>query len=480
MRLSTRLTLSLGVLILGNVLGLSLVLQRALRDFFIQEAQTSLEEQAAYLAAQAGDQLGQEGITGLHSLITMLAVQENLQIRVFDPQGQLQLEGQGIPTAGQVPLPPHLIPATLTGSPMQGQFRTETTIQFPSWLYSTMPIQHDGESLGAVYVAMPLQRPQEFAQEVAYLVMGMTVVSVALATVVGLILSRSITVPLQQLHRQAQRLKSGDYTARSQLQGRDELAQLSRLLDAMSNQLVQAWSELQEQEQARRDLVANISHDLRTPLTTLRLGLEAVADGLVPEDQVPQHLERACREVDYISRLVQQMQTLSQVDAGQLPLHPQAVSLVAIAQECLSRMEPLASQAQIQLDLQAAPELPPVWVDAELTGQALLNLLDNAIKYAPQSEVIRISIDPPTWHEQQQWIPLHIQDQGPGIPPDQVERVTERFYRGDTARPRGGMGLGLAIAQHVCYLQGGSLQIQSQVGEGTRITLQLPVVVAGA
>jgi signal transduction histidine kinase len=123
----------------------------------------------------------------------------------------------------------------------------------------------------------------------------------------------------------------------------------------------------------------------------------------------------------------------------------------------------------------ATPDLAKVWVDPELTGQVVLNLLENAIKYAVDGKLIRLQILPPVEKDQHQYVPLQVQDQGRGMAPDVVERVTERFYRGDGTRSRGGLGLGLAIAQHVCQMQGGTLQIDSQLEQGTIVTLFLPV-----
>ena len=118
---------------------------------------------------------------------------------------------------------------------------------------------------------------------------------------------------------------------------------------------------------------------------------------------------------------------------------------------------------------------PQVLVDPELTGQVILNLLDNAIKYAPESRVIHLEILSSIQQYQQHYVPLQVRDWGRGMKPEVVELVTKRFYRGDGARPRGGLGLGLAIAQHVCQLQGGSLQISSQLEQGTVVTLFLPI-----
>lgn len=470
--ISTRLTLTVLVVNLGSLIGLSLILDTTLQQFFVQDAQKTLQRQANTLAAHASSRWRTPTISQLTDLISQ---QGKVQVLVFNSASSLQVTSQGVQLASQVEPPPFLIVKTLVGVPQEGQFWVATDAQYPWWLYSTAPVRDVASDhvIGAVYVAMPLRRPKEFAQQVKGVVMGMAIAAAIVATTAGLLLSRTLTHPLKRLHHQAQRLKAGDYTARSALKGQDELVQLSRLLDQMTSKLTETLAALKAQETARRELVANVSHDLRTPLATLRVGLEAVTDGVVEGEKVQQYLKRACCETDYLARLVEQLLLLSQADAGQLEVQPQAVSAVAIAQECISRMQPSAAQAGLELELYAV-SYAKVWVDPELTGQVVLNLLDNAIKYAPDSKVICLKVLPPLERDQHHYVPLQVQDRGQGMAREVVQRVIERFYRGE-GRPRGGLGLGLAIAQQVCQLQGGTLHIESQLEQGTIVTLFLPV-----
>jgi len=151
--------------------------------------------------------------------------------------------------------------------------------------------------------------------------------------------------------------------------------------------------------------------------------------------------------------------------------------VVAIAQECLSRMQASASKAGLELNQCGEQILPPVRVDPALTGQVILNLLDNAIKYASDDKIVCLNILSPIEQNQRYYIPLQVQDYGRGMSADVVKQATDRFYRGDDFRPRGGMGLGLAIAQQVCQLQNGSLHVKSEINQGTVITLFLPIAV---
>ncbi|KJH70487.1 sensor histidine kinase [Aliterella atlantica] len=469
---SFRLTLTLLGITLGSLTGLSLVVDSTLQQFFIREAQANLQNQATILVNQASNQFDN---TTLERSVNLIAQLEQVQVVIYNSQGSIRSQNQQISAGGTVEIPPNLIERTLAGIPQHGQFWVATHPQYPWWLYSTMPIRSvNARILGAVYVAMPLRRPKQFALQVKGIVMGVAIVAGIIAILAGLLLSDTLTSPLRKLQRQAQMLEAGDYTARSTLQGKDELALLGRLLDRMAAKLTETLAALQAQETARRELVANISHDLRTPLATLRVGLEAVLDGVVTGNKAQQYIKRACYETDRLTHLVEQLLLLAQVDAGQLQLNPQSVSIVAIAQECLFRMEPAAANTGIKLELSTSGSSPQVWVDPELTGQVVLNLLDNAIKYAPQSEVIYVLILPLVEGEDRNYVPLQVSDRGGGMEIEEATQASQRFWRGTSKKSQGGMGLGLAIADRICKLQGGYLEINSQRNRGTAVTLFLP------
>lgn len=473
--ISTRLTLALLLVSLGSLVGFSLTLDRALKQFFIQDAQRILQRQANALATHTYSQWQND--SAVEQLADLISQEGKVQVFIFNAAGKERAVSSGIQSASPGELPLSLISNTLAGKPQKGQFWVAGDPYYPWWLYHSAPIRDSKNDriVGAVYVTMPLRRPRQFAEQVSGLAMGLAIVATGAAAGVGLLVSRSLTQPLKVLQQQARQLETGNYTARSALKGRDELAQLSHLLDQMATKLSETLTELQAQETARRELVANVSHDLRTPLATLRVGLEAIIDGVVQGEKAQEYLKRACRETDYLAHLVEQLLLLAKADAGQLRVNPQPVSAVAIAQECLSRMQPSATQAGLKLQFYSASPTATVWIDPELTGQVVLNLIDNAIKYAGDSEVICLKVLPTIQKEQQQYVPMQVKDEGKGMAKDVLQRVTERFYRGDSARPKGGLGLGLAIAHHVCQLQGGSLQIESELGQGTAVTLFLPV-----
>lgn len=470
---STRLNVILLTLILSSFAALSFAVDAALKDFFIRDALATLRRQSDVFATQAQWEWNKQKT--LEQWVELVAQQGQWQVIIFDTKGKQRIRSEVVQKTKSPQLPAKIISQALLGMPQQGRFRATNNSQYPWWLYGSAPIRQGSDIVGVVYISMPMRRPRQFAQQVQGIIIAMVLLVTSITVVVGFLLSRSFTQPLKRLHQQAQLLGTGDYTARSDIKGHGELAHLSHSLDHMATKLAGSLEALKAQENARRELVANVSHDLRTPLASLRLELEAVLDGVVEGEKAQEYLRRACRETDYLAHLVQQLLLLARADAGQLQVNPQAVSAVAIAQECLSRMEMTAIQSDLHLQLQAAKNIPQVWIDPELTGQVVINLLDNAIKYASQSKVISLEVLPVVKEEKKIYVPLQVRDTGPGIEAEVLHKVTQRFYRGSSARPRGGLGLGLAIADHLCKIQGGSLQIESKADKGTIVRLLLPI-----
>lgn len=219
-----------------------------------------------------------------------------------------------------------------------------------------------------------------------------------------------------------------------------------------------------EAERARRELTANVAHELRTPLTTIRLLL----DELKPADPLPAPWERLIQELDRLIQLVSTLLDLARLEAGEWPLAYEALEIRPWVQSWIERFAPLwqAKGLTVHLDL---PEGLQAWADPEWAGRALGNLLDNAIKFTPSGGEVRVR----AWSEGE-WVAIEVADTGPGIPPEDLPRIFERFYRGDRHRGSGGSGLGLAIARHAVEAHGGRIQAFSEPGRGARFVFTLP------
>ena len=239
-------------------------------------------------------------------------------------------------------------------------------------------------------------------------------------------------------------------------------------------------SEMRRLERIRRDFVVNVSHELKTPLTAMRGFLETVlADENMDEQTRKRFLRRASDNTDRLAAIVTDLLTLARVEAEDGRLERHALDLRDVARECREQAAGLAGTRGVGL----ASELPdhPVTIEGDRAAlyTALMNLLDNAIKYGPRGGQVRLTVRSDAEAGQAE---VSVEDQGPGIPPHETERIFERFYRVDKDRSRalGGTGLGLSIVRNVALAHGGSVEVASAVGRGSTFTLRLPLARAGA
>ena len=219
------------------------------------------------------------------------------------------------------------------------------------------------------------------------------------------------------------------------------------------------------------DFVANVSHELRTPLTAVKGTVETLRDGAVDDlDARDRFLATIESETDRMIRLVNDLLLLSRTDSEALNLRREPLDLPALAREVAAPLQNRARQTALRIE--AAPNLPRAWADPDRVAQVLLNLLDNALKYAPQSNEVRVLLMPGA----ERTVLVQVVDRGPGIPAEALPRLGQRFYRADKARARsqGGSGLGLAIARALVEAHGGQLWIESIEGQGATVSFTLP------
>jgi len=277
----------------------------------------------------------------------------------------------------------------------------------------------------------------------------------------------------------ARRVAAGDLETRVPLygHGQDELTQLGATFNDMVARLGESLDHQKRLEQARRDLVANVAHDLRTPLAAIQASVEALEEGVVQDKATEaRYLAAVGRETRHLGRLIDDLFALSQLEAGQLELKPEPLYLEDIVQDCLSGLLPQLERQGIALAVDLPATLPPAWADRHAARRVLSNLLQNAAAFTPAGGRITVCGE-----QAAATVQIRVSDTGPGIPPGDLEpgadglpRIFERFYRGDQARSGGGAGLGLAIASQLAQAQRGQVEAASVVGEGTTMSFTLP------
>jgi signal transduction histidine kinase len=293
-----------------------------------------------------------------------------------------------------------------------------------------------------------------------------------IAMILGYFFSSTVTERILSLKLAAEKLANGDLQTRVVVNGRDELSALSITFNQMAEQLQTADQKQRELETIRRDLVAWASHDLQTPLASMRAILEALSDGVVDEpDMVKRYLQTAQKDVMSLSALMDDLFQMSQLDAGGFPLNSVASSLSDLVSDTLESFSELAYRESVKLEGKVEPDVDPVFMDTQAIGRVLNNLISNALRHTPAGGEIRVH----AWRTKQ-GVEVSVRDTGEGIQAQDIPHIFERFYRGEKSRNRdtGGAGLGLAIARGIIRAHGGDIRVESQAGKGTQFTFYIP------
>jgi signal transduction histidine kinase len=331
-----------------------------------------------------------------------------------------------------------------------------------------IPIRAGSQTVGqlvSLEAAPPgAEEPLLVAVNRAMLLAAITAGAVGLA--IALLLSQSLTSPLRQLTGAVQRFARGERSLQLPQPSGDEVGDLTRSFRGM-------MTEIERQEQLRKEMTADIAHELRTPLSVIQANLDALADGVYPLTR--ENLTPIRESTELLDRLVEDLRTLELADAGQLTLEKCEVDLSTLMRRVAARFSPRAESQSQRIELAPEPGLPTVPADPQRLEQILGNLMDNALRHTPDGGIIRLGLT-----SDAQTVFLTVEDSGPGIPEDQLELIFERFHRVDTARSRsgGGTGLGLAIARKLAEAHGGSLTAENRAEGGARFTLRLPVASA--
>lgn len=293
-----------------------------------------------------------------------------------------------------------------------------------------------------------------------------------IAIVLGYFLSAALADKINALREAARAIAAGKFNTRIRVPGRDEVTELAESFNNMAAQLERAAAMRQEAEQMRRNLIAWVGHDLRTPLTSVRAMVEALADGMVDDPATAaRYLRTAKRDIHALSLLIDNLFEMAQIDAGGLQLDRQPNSLRDLLSDTVESFHGLADEKGIRLQGQVAPDVDPVSMDARLIGRVLTNLISNAIRHTPSGGTIQVN-----GRTVAGGVEVSVRDSGEGIRPEDLPHVFEQFYRGEKSRSRatGGAGLGLAIVKSFVEAHGGAIRAESKVGEGTRFTFFLP------
>jgi two-component system OmpR family sensor kinase/two-component system sensor histidine kinase BaeS len=335
----------------------------------------------------------------------------------------------------------------------------------------------DREAIGYLVMFYPYTAPldkqeQGFLDRVEYLLLVNTVVAVGLIVILGALLSRRLSAPLQRLADAARAVAAGDLEHQVETGGSVEVAQVGEAFNEMT-------AALQEAETLRQNMVADVAHELRTPLSVLQGNLWAILNDAYPLDKA--EISRLYDETRLLSRLVEDLRELALADAGELNLDLGPTDVAQVIHHTVDSLALPAEAQEVSLSAQLPDDLAPVQADPDRVAQVLRNLLVNALQHTPPGGSVTVSAATKT-----KAVEIAIADTGEGISPEDLPHVFERFWRADPARARaetggeeplaGGTGLGLSVAQSLVRAQGGRIWVESTLGKGTVFRFTLPLV----
>ena len=423
-----------------------------------QRATLQLETSALVDAQSIAARVGHENLQPrngdvLNQIVGQAAQQVGGRVLVVDASGVVVDDSEGPGTIGALYATDGRpeIQRALAGLPAS-EIRYSADLQ-TDLMATAAPIQDEGRIVGAVRITQPMADVRADTRRQTFGLLAIGVAGLVAGLLLAFGLAGSFARPLRRLASASERLGEGDLSARAEdVGGAQEFEQLARSFDRMAERL-------ERTVQAQREFVANASHQLRTPLTGIKLRLESAIDSASDEEQRRQ-LEAADREVDRLSEIVDRLLVMArQIEEGQST----RVDVGDAVTRAVARWEERASR--LGATLLARGEGGAALGNAADLDQILDNLLDNAIAYAPGEITLESG-------REDGRVILAVRDHGPGIAPSELERVTERFYRG-RGTPSGGSGLGLAIARELAEKWGGSLSVSSAEGGGTRVEIRL-------
>ncbi|MDH4120788.1 MAG: ATP-binding protein [Deltaproteobacteria bacterium] len=456
---------------LGMILAYS---SHVVRTNDIEELTLALLSRNRLVAERVAPLMESPNVAALDQLVKQLGQEAGVRITLMRPDGTVTADSEGDPARMDNHLDrPEVAQALSSG--VGRVVRPSRTLD-KDMVYTALPLWHGGRRVGVARLALPLDSVDHIVRQITMGVGGAALGVVLAAALLSLWASRRILAPLEEIRHGAQRLAQGEKAILLEhSRWPPEFIQLAASLNRMAHDLAERLRQVERLETIRRDFVANVSHELKTPIHAIRGGVEALADGDLPEN-AGRFLDILHRQSQRLETIVDDLLFLSRLEAEEEKrLALETVRIAELLEFAMADCRLRAQAKHIQLELDCPAELTAV-LNPHLVEQAMVNLIDNAVKYSGEHTQVTVG-----GAKAPGGLALWVADQGPGISPEHLERLFERFYRVDKARSRqmGGTGLGLAIVKHIAQAHGGSAAVESRVNEGSTFTIRLPGRVLG-
>jgi signal transduction histidine kinase len=437
---------SLVILLMFSLFGAQTEIHPRLKQFLMDET-VRITEQVT-LRLKTTDE-------PLDSILDQVYRQENVSIRVFDLDGNQKAAS----TKGKIQKITHISPS-LIGETIENKISFRNIFQRWMWIYVvSMPIITRTNPPLVIQAYFPrTEKPQLLMPR------GLTIALLLVAAFTAVI-TRFLTKPIRELIKGAQEVAKGHFGVQVTVRSNDEISQLKKNFNKMSQRLA-------DYHQSRKELFADISHEIRSPLARIQSDAEILIDRDMDKKEREQHLKAICEDVNGINQVIEDLSMLTKIEFNQLQLSPKPSSIQQLLSQEISKFRLQMEEKNISLKEIIPSSIPLVTMDAKRIGQVISNLLTNSLRYTPHGGNMEIGLE-----QNGSLVRVWVKDTGPGIPQEALTRIFNRFYRVDKSRSRisGGTGLGLAIAKHFVEAHGGTIKAESEVGKGTSISFTIPL-----
>ena len=402
--------------------------------------------------------------------IEALAEKLDLRITVVDMQGKVLGDSEKAPSL----MESHKDRLEIVEAVEEGfgqSIRFSDTLNY-NMKYVAIRVDDSGSTLGIVRFALPLSEVQLRVQHIYRVVLLGAIIAVVIAFTVAYYLSRSITFPISRMQEAAHRIAKGDFSRKVNIKSKDELGELAKSLNIMASELQQKMENLKRMDRVRTDFVANVSHELKTPLTLIKGYIETLEDRAINDTEKARKFISIIKDhAKRLENIIEDLLSLSELELSKDCLSKTEFDLKKLTDEITLSFGYALDTKRHMLSIDQQGDDFKIKADKDKIEQVIVNLIDNAVKYTNEGGQINIYI-----LDQQNDITVTIRDNGIGIPKEDVDRVFERFYRVDKARSRelGGTGLGLGIAKHIILAHNGEISIESEINKGTKVLIRLP------
>lgn len=469
--LYTKLVLIILFLIIALMLVAGVFLTRGVRSFYLNDFYDSMaevfsdQELASTLRAAAQDDDPEYMNEVLGANAGLLGIDRGTRnYHILSGDTGEWLAGSVTPEYG-VEITPNIISA------LEGE-NGDASDPNADYMDIALPLE-GGDQDYIIYIIDDRETMRSLNDQLLLIIVEALAVGLVISVFLSLLLAKTMIAPIQELTHAAEKVASGDFTDKVENSSKDEIGVLTRTFNDMALQLEETLDDLKRSEQMRREFVANVSHELRTPITGVKSYAETLAaDPDMPADTRERFLNVILNESDRMTKIVQDLLTLSRFDAGSFEFSFDYFSFETSVRDVYNavRMEAQAHGHVFIIELE--PGIPRIRGDKARVEQVLMNMVSNAIKYTKDGGRITIKAGV---RGGEVW--CSVKDNGIGIPKEDTQKVFDRFYRVDKARSResGGTGLGLSIAQEIVVRHGGRIDLKSRMGHGTTITVWLPV-----